>query len=152
MQAVELPFLLFIHSFIYYGFLSISISNSHLFAARFLTIEGIKYLREYLNLPSDTNIVPATHKRSTRPERRPPPGGRFGDEGGAREGGYREGYRAGPREGAPGLDSEKVSGCTCPRAKWVRGLHWQGRKEFVQFCEKKRNEQKERITGLWGVG
>ena len=75
---------------------------------RFLTIEGIKYLREYLNLPSDTNIVPATHKRSTRPERRPAAGGRFGDEGGAREGGYRdrEGYRAGPREG--GLEAEKV--------------------------------------------
>jgi hypothetical protein len=47
---------------------------------RFLTDEGIEYLREYLNLPSD--IVPATLKKSTRPlERvpdRPPRGDRFG--------------------------------------------------------------------------
>ena len=32
---------------------------------RFLTDEGIEYLREYLNLPSE--IVPATLKKSTRP-------------------------------------------------------------------------------------
>ncbi len=52
--------------------------------ARFLTDEGIEYLREYLNLPSD--IVPATLKKSTRPlERvpdRPPRGDRFGGGGG----------------------------------------------------------------------
>ncbi len=34
-------------------------------ARRFLTDEGIEYLREYLNLPSE--IVPATLKKSTRP-------------------------------------------------------------------------------------
>ncbi len=34
-------------------------------ASRFLTDEGIEYLREYLNLPSE--IVPATLKKSTRP-------------------------------------------------------------------------------------
>ena len=34
-------------------------------ACRFLTDEGIEYLREYLNLPSE--IVPATLKKSTRP-------------------------------------------------------------------------------------
>ena len=32
---------------------------------RFLTDEGIEFLREYLNLPSE--IVPATLKKSTRP-------------------------------------------------------------------------------------
>lgn len=32
---------------------------------RFLSDEGIEYLREYLNLPSE--IVPATLKKSTRP-------------------------------------------------------------------------------------
>jgi len=53
------------------------------FKCRFLTDEGIEYLREYLNLPSD--IVPATLKKSTRPlERvpdRPPRGDRFGGGG-----------------------------------------------------------------------
>jgi len=33
--------------------------------SRFLTDEGIEYLRDYLNLPSE--IVPATLKKSTRP-------------------------------------------------------------------------------------
>ena len=37
-------------------------------ASRFLTDEGIEYLREYLNLPSE--IVPATLKKSTRPVER----------------------------------------------------------------------------------
>ena len=32
---------------------------------RFLSDEGIEFLREYLNLPSE--IVPATLKKSTRP-------------------------------------------------------------------------------------
>jgi len=32
---------------------------------RFLTDEGVLFLREYLNLPSE--IVPATQKKSTRP-------------------------------------------------------------------------------------
>lgn len=32
---------------------------------RFLTDEGVIYLREYLNLPSE--IVPATQKKSARP-------------------------------------------------------------------------------------
>lgn len=68
----------------------------------FLTDEGIDFLREYLNLPSE--IVPATLKKSTKPlERggdrpprgdRPPPR-RFGD-------GDRGGYRGGDKAGAPG--------------------------------------------------
>jgi small subunit ribosomal protein S10e len=63
----------------------------------FLTDEGVLFLREYLNLPSE--IVPATQKKSTRPLERGPPRGendrprRFeGREGG---GGYRDGGRDG---------------------------------------------------------
>ncbi len=39
---------------------------------RFLTDEGIEYLREYLNIPAD--VMPATLKKSTRPlvRQRPP--------------------------------------------------------------------------------
>ena len=61
-----------------------------LFAYRFLTDEGIEFLRTYLNLPAE--IVPATLKKSTRPLERDTRGpGRFG--GGAdrpprREGGF----------------------------------------------------------------
>lgn len=70
----------------------------------FLTDEGIQYLRQYLNLPAD--VVPATLKKTTRAigERRPPMGDRpprrF--DGPPREGGYREGYRGGAREGGFG--------------------------------------------------
>mmetsp|Transcript_20757 Transcript_20757/g.62529 ORF Transcript_20757/g.62529 Transcript_20757/m.62529 type:complete len:187 (+) Transcript_20757:139-699(+) len=85
----------------------------------FLTDEGIEYLREYLNIPSD--VVPNTMKKSTRPLERGPQGGgdrpprregggygdrpprREGGEGGGfgRGGGDRGGYRDGgaPREG-----------------------------------------------------
>lgn len=69
---------------------------------RFLTPEGVEYLREFLNLPAE--IVPATHKSKARgPERSGGPSGprRFDD--GPRDGG-REGYRSGPRD-------EKVFTC-----------------------------------------
>ena len=68
----------------------------------FLTDEGIEFLREYLNLPSE--IVPATLKKSTRPlerDSRPPRGDRpprrFDGEGGGGRGGYRS-----EKAGAPG--------------------------------------------------
>jgi len=70
----------------------------------YLTEEGITYLREYLNLPSE--IVPATMKKSARPATRPLAGGdrpprpprMEGDR--PRFGGDREGYRSGaPRPG-----------------------------------------------------
>ena len=67
----------------------------------FLTNEGIEYLREYLNLPSE--IVPATLKKSNRQLERPGPGGMGGDRGrGPPRGpprGDREGYRRGPGGG-----------------------------------------------------
>ncbi|KAK6920078.1 Plectin/S10, N-terminal, partial [Dillenia turbinata] len=76
----------------------------------YLTNEGITFLRNYLNLPSE--IVPNTLKRSARPA---PPGGRpFGGgpsgdrprgppryEGDRPRFGDRDGYRGGPR-GPPG--------------------------------------------------
>ena len=40
---------------------------------RYLTNEGIQYLRDFLHLPPE--IVPATLKRATRPEPRPREGG-----------------------------------------------------------------------------
>jgi len=68
----------------------------------FLTDEGIEYLREYLNLPSE--IVPATLKKSTRPlerDSRPPRGDRPPRRFGDGEGGGRGGYRS-EKAGAPG--------------------------------------------------
>ena len=69
--------------------------NHHgtLLLRRFLTNEGIEYLREYLNLPAD--VVPATLKKSARPVgegRRPPMGGDRPPRGPPREGGYRWAY------------------------------------------------------------
>lgn len=64
-------------------------TTSLLLFTRFLTNEGIEYLREYLNLPND--VVPATLKKSARPAgegRRPPMGGDRPPRG-PREGGYR---------------------------------------------------------------
>ncbi|CAB4267314.1 hypothetical protein PRUPE_1G534900 [Prunus persica] len=72
----------------------------------YLTNDGIEFLRNYLNLPSE--IVPATLKKQAKPPGRPlgpsgdrprgPP--RF--DGGERRFGDRDGYRSGPR--APGGD------------------------------------------------
>ncbi|PON97788.1 Plectin/S10, N-terminal [Trema orientale] len=73
----------------------------------YLTNDGIEFLRNYLNLPSE--IVPATLKKQAKPAGRPfgGPGGdrprgppRF--DGERRFGGDRDGYRGGPR--APGGD------------------------------------------------
>uniref|UniRef100_A0A7S2YUC2 Plectin/eS10 N-terminal domain-containing protein n=1 Tax=Chloropicon laureae TaxID=464258 RepID=A0A7S2YUC2_9CHLO len=77
----------------------------------FLTNEGIEYLREYLNLPSE--IVPNTLKKSTRNmERRPMgdrPPRRFQDRG---ERGERDGYRGagGYGRGAPMGDKGSAPG------------------------------------------
>ncbi|RDX43500.1 hypothetical protein OH76DRAFT_1447042 [Lentinus brumalis] len=64
-----------------------------------LTPEGVDYLREWLNLP--TEIVPATHKKAARPPRPAQVRGP-GGEGAYRapRGGDREDYRK--KEGAPG--------------------------------------------------
>ena len=70
-----------------------------------LTSEGIAYLRDFLHLPAE--IVPATLKRSQRPqesgrpEGRRPEGGRFGEGGGYGRRPYgeqsdRDQYRRGP--------------------------------------------------------
>ncbi|KAK6947831.1 Plectin/S10, N-terminal [Dillenia turbinata] len=72
----------------------------------YLTNEGIGYLRNYLNLPSE--IVPATLKKSVKPIGRPM-GGPTGDrprgprryEGDRPRFGDRDGYRGGAR-GPPG--------------------------------------------------
>ncbi|KAI0787292.1 40S ribosomal protein S10 [Fomes fomentarius] len=64
-----------------------------------LTPEGVDYLREWLNLPSE--IVPSTHKRAVRPPRPAQVRGPGGGEGTYRAPrGDREDYRK--KEGAPG--------------------------------------------------
>jgi len=83
----------------------------------FLTDEGIEYLREYLNLPSE--IVPATLKKSTRPlERGPVRPERPRREFGAGAAGGREGYRAGAGgfgRGAPSADKAGAPGAYQPQ-------------------------------------
>eukprot|EP00657_Telonema_sp_P-1_P006998 TRINITY_DN26553_c0_g1_i2.p1 TRINITY_DN26553_c0_g1~~TRINITY_DN26553_c0_g1_i2.p1 ORF type:complete len:175 (-),score=51.76 TRINITY_DN26553_c0_g1_i2:47-571(-) len=69
----------------------------------YLTNEGIDYLQKFLNLPAD--VVPATLKKSSRPQSRPSAGGEGGKGGkgfsrGGDDGGYRRGY--GDKAGAPG--------------------------------------------------
>ncbi|KZP17694.1 hypothetical protein FIBSPDRAFT_746660 [Athelia psychrophila] len=68
-----------------------------------LTPEGVEFLREWLNLPSE--IVPATHKKAARPPRpagvRPGPGGGDGAYRAPR-GGDRDDYRKKEGGGAPG--------------------------------------------------
>ncbi|XP_058114773.1 small ribosomal subunit protein eS10z-like [Magnolia sinica] len=79
----------------------------------YLTNDGIKFLRTYLNLPSE--IVPTTRKKSVKHPGRPLGGGPLGDrprglprfEGDRpRFGGDRDGYRGGPR-GPPGEFGDK---------------------------------------------
>jgi len=82
----------------------------------FLTDKGIEYLREYLNVPPE--VVPATLKKSARPagERPRPMGGdRRGDRP-PREGGFRDGYRSGPREGGFGRGGGGGDKATAPGA------------------------------------
>ncbi|WVQ93070.1 hypothetical protein IAU59_000134 [Kwoniella sp. CBS 9459] len=72
-----------------------------------LTEEGLAYLREFLNLPSE--IVPQTHMKPARPQGRP---SGYGGRGEGREGGayraprgdreYRRRDDAGDKEGASG--------------------------------------------------
>ncbi|TQD95378.1 hypothetical protein C1H46_019016 [Malus baccata] len=72
----------------------------------YLTNDGIEFLRNYLNLPSE--IVPATLKKQAKPTGRPMgpsgdrPRGPSRFDGERRFGGDRDGYRGGPR--APGGD------------------------------------------------
>ncbi|KAM1739149.1 hypothetical protein ACFX11_014894 [Malus domestica] len=72
----------------------------------YLTNDGIEFLRNYLNLPSE--IVPATLKKQAKPAGRPMgpsgdrPRGPSRFDGERRFGGDRDGYRGGPR--APGGD------------------------------------------------
>ncbi|KAG0476915.1 hypothetical protein HPP92_013756 [Vanilla planifolia] len=71
----------------------------------YLTNDGIEYLRNFLNLPSE--IVPATLKKTAKPPSRPfgsgPPGDRPRGpprfEGDRPRFGDRDGYRGGPRGG-----------------------------------------------------
>merc|ERR1719253_460918 len=66
-----------------------------------LTNEGIEYLREYLHVSNDT--VPATLKKSNKPQQ-PPSFGQFrGGKGGKGKGGKggRDGYRGDKDTGAP---------------------------------------------------
>ncbi|KAF7972414.1 hypothetical protein HWV62_34271 [Athelia sp. TMB] len=68
-----------------------------------LTPEGVEFLREWLNLPSE--IVPATHKKQARPPR--PAGVRPGGGDGAYRaprGGDRDDYRK--KEGGSGAPGE----------------------------------------------
>ncbi|KAI0635518.1 Plectin/S10 domain-containing protein [Trametes polyzona] len=63
-----------------------------------LTPEGVDYLREWLNLPSE--IVPATHKKAVRPPRPAQVRGPGGEGAYRAPRGDREDYRK--KEGAPG--------------------------------------------------
>ncbi|KAI0351782.1 hypothetical protein OH77DRAFT_1486906, partial [Trametes cingulata] len=63
-----------------------------------LTPEGVDYLREWLNLPSE--IVPATHKKAARPPRPAQVRGPGGEGAYRAPRGDREDYRK--KEGAPG--------------------------------------------------
>ena len=63
----------------------------------FLTAEGIKYLREYLGLPS--NVIPNTHK-ADRPVKKE-------DEGEVEEDGEKRGGRGGRRGGRGGRRGQR---------------------------------------------
>merc|ERR1712054_572155 len=75
--------------------------KDRLIVYKYLTDEGIEYLREYLHLPAE--IVPATLKQSRRPSSRGDGersggkggdwGGKGGEGGGWGKGGDRGGYR-----------------------------------------------------------
>jgi len=69
----------------------------------YLTNEGIEYLRDYLNLPSE--IVPATLKKPRSAPRSFPPRGQYGDRPPRGEGGYRR-----PFPGAGGDQEKKLAG------------------------------------------
>ena len=90
-----------------FGFYS---SLTIVFFFRYLTNEGIQYLRDYLHLPPE--IVPTTLKRQARPDARPSAGGeRRGfsgrDKGG--DGGDRAAYRRAPGAGE-GTDKAGAAG------------------------------------------
>jgi small subunit ribosomal protein S10e len=61
---------------------------------RYLTNEGIDYLRQYLHLPAE--IVPSTLKRTTRSDTARPRAAPRGGEGGPKGGEDRQSYRRNP--------------------------------------------------------
>jgi small subunit ribosomal protein S10e len=64
---------------------------------RYLTNEGIDYLRQYLHLP--TEIVPSTLKRTTRSDAARPRAAPRGGDGGPKGGEDRQSYRRNPGQG-----------------------------------------------------
>ena len=79
--------------------------------SRYLTNEGIQYLRDYLHLPPE--IVPSTLKRQTRTDARPSGGERRGGFGGDRREKREDGDRAAYRR-APGADGADKTGAAGP--------------------------------------
>ena len=73
----------------------------------YLTDEGIEFLREYLHLPPE--IVPATLKKSARPQTEGRPGGFGGGKGEGKgpRAGDRDGYRGGGKGFGKGGDDKK---------------------------------------------
>ena len=81
------------------------------FKFRYLTNEGIQYLRDYLHLPPE--IVPSTLKRQQRPDARPSAGGerRGFDRRDKPQDGDRAAYRRAPGAGdASGGDKTGAAG------------------------------------------
>jgi small subunit ribosomal protein S10e len=78
---------------------------------RYLTNEGIQYLRDYLHLPPE--IVPSTLKRQQRPDARPSAGGERRGFGGDRRDKPQDGDRAAYRR-APGADGADKTGAAGP--------------------------------------
>ncbi len=85
--------------------------SCHKINSRYLTNEGIQYLRDYLHLPPE--IVPSTLKRQQRPDARPSAGGERRGFGGDRREKREEGDRAAYRR-APGADGADKTGAAGP--------------------------------------
>ena len=99
-----------------FGFYS---SLTIVFFFRYLTNEGIQYLRDYLHLPPE--IVPTTLKRQARAEPRPGGGERRGGE--RRERGA-EGDRAAYRRAPGGDDKAGAAGPGSAPMEFVSALSY----------------------------
>ena len=86
---------------------------------RYLTNEGIQYLRDYLHLPPE--IVPTTLKRQARAEPRPGGGERRGGERRERGG---EGDRAAYRRAPGGDDKAGAAGPGSAPMEFVSALSY----------------------------